>query len=136
MKPIISTKDSFELLNVTLLESNFKRDIEINYTSSDFKSNIDINVGNKIKDNVLFVELSLTYFAGIDDNKEIQAFIKMVGVFQCPENPALPIETFGKINAPAILFPFVRENLASISMKAGINAILLPPINFVKLSEK
>ena len=136
MNPITSSKDSFELLNVILLESNFKRNVEINYTSSEFKSNIDINIGNRIKDNMLFVELSLTYFAGVEENKEIQSFIKMVGVFQCPENPALPIETFGKINAPAILFPFIRENLASVSMKAGINAILLPPINFVKLSEK
>jgi len=136
MKPITSKKDSFEFLSVILLESNFKRNVEINYTSSEFDSHIDINIDNKIKDNILFVELSLTYFAGVKDDKEIQSFIKMVGVFQCPENPALPIETFGKINAPAILFPFIRENLASISMKAGINAILLSPINFVKLSEK
>ncbi|GAB4130821.1 MAG: hypothetical protein OHK0045_17840 [Raineya sp.] len=71
-----------------------------------------------------------------DKEKEIEASIRMLGTFQCPENPHIPIEDFAKINAPAIIFPFVREHLASVSMKAGINAILLPPINFVKMSEK
>ena len=136
MKPIISSQDSFELLNIILLESNFKRNAEISYVDEEFKSNIDIHIGNQLKDDMLFVELSLTYFSGIGKNKEIQAFIKMVGVFKCPKDAALSIETFSRINAPAILFPFIRENLASVSMKAGINPILLPPVNFVKLSQK
>ncbi|WP_375560490.1 protein-export chaperone SecB [Bernardetia sp. OM2101] len=136
MKPTTSSKDSFELLNIILLESNFKRDVEISYTDEEFKSNIDIGIENQLKDSILFVEVSLTYSSGIEDSKEIEAFIKMIGVFKCPENSALSIDTFGKINAPAILFPFIRENLASVSMKAGINPILLPPVNFVKLSQK
>ncbi|WP_338791856.1 protein-export chaperone SecB [Bernardetia sp. MNP-M8] len=136
MKPTTSSQNSFELLNIILLESNFKRDVEISYTDEEFKSNIDIGIENQLKDSILFVEVSLTYSSGIEDNKEIQAFIKMVGVFKCPNNSDLSTETFGKINAPAILFPFIRENLASVSMKAGISPILLPPVNFVKLSQK
>ena len=62
----------------------------------------------------------------------------MVGIFECPTETdvQLSIENFSKVNAPAIIFPFVREHLASVSMKAGINPILLPAVNFVKLANK
>lgn len=59
----------------------------------------------------------------------------MVGLFTVPNNSPLPIEVFTNVNAPAIIFPFLREHLASISMKAGIQPIMLQPVNFVKNSE-
>ena len=75
------------------------------------------------------------YHAGVSGNKEIDSSMKISGEFECIGSEGLSIENFAKINAPAIIFPFIRENLASISMKAGIPTILLPPINFVKLAE-
>jgi preprotein translocase subunit SecB len=43
------------------------------------------------------------------------------------------LDNFTNINAPAIIFPFVRELIASISTKAMIGTILLQPVNFVQL---
>ena len=42
----------------------------------------------------------------------------------------LSLEDFSKENAPAILYPFCREAIATVSMKAGMPPILLPPFNF------
>ena len=47
---------------------------------------------------------------------------------------SLPIDDFININAPAIIFPFIREHIANLSIKSLLPAILLPPINFVELN--
>jgi preprotein translocase subunit SecB len=46
------------------------------------------------------------------------------------------LEEFSKENAPAILYPFCREAIASVSMKAGMPPILLPPFNFHAAQKK
>ena len=45
------------------------------------------------------------------------------------------LERFANINAAAIIFPFIRENAATISAKAGMAPIMIPVTNFVKLYE-
>lgn len=39
------------------------------------------------------------------------------------------------VNAPAIVFPFVRAFITTISVNAGYNPIILPAINFAKMAE-
>jgi preprotein translocase subunit SecB len=56
------------------------------------------------------------------------------GTFQKIGTPTLDIKTFGFINAPSIMFPFVREFLAGLSLKAGLKPILLHPVNFAALA--
>jgi preprotein translocase subunit SecB len=60
----------------------------------------------------------------------------MIGVFICDSDAIIPIDQFAKANGPAIMFPFLREHLASITLKAGISPILLPSVNFIRLSEE
>lgn len=134
----MSSNSSYRFLNVVLLESSFKRGAEINFGDPEFKNNINADIETKIEDNKLFVTLHLDFKAGKQDDFRILSKISMLGVFEIPEveDPQLNIDYFGSVNAPAIIFPFVREHLASVSMKAGINPILLPPINFVHLASK
>ena len=40
--------------------------------------------------------------------------------------------TFFMHNAPAILFPYVRAYISTLTAQAGINTIVLPTINFSK----
>lgn len=132
----MSEGSKYKLLNIILLKSDFEREDEINFANPDFSSNIDINFDNQESEDKLFVNLIISFWAGVADNKQIKAFIKMLGIFEYnKDSNAISLEEFAKINAPAIIFPFVREHLASLSTKAGINPILLPPINFVKLAE-
>jgi preprotein translocase subunit SecB len=43
---------------------------------------------------------------------------------------------FTSINAPAIAFPFLRSFIATITLNAGYNPIILPSINFLNFKNK
>ena len=124
---------TYSIINIILLQSNFERDWIINLTHSEFTNHTDIKVTSQRSPEHLSVTVSLLYSAGIKGGKtEVKADIKMVGIFTVPTESELPIDVFTNVNAPAIIFPFLREHLASISAKSGISPIMLQPINFVK----
>ncbi len=118
-----------------LLESSFSRKWIINVDDQDFVSDTKIAITNAGTPDSFNVTVHLTYVAGKGDDHEISADIKMVGVFSLPEDSVLPHEQFVNVNAPAIIFPFIREHLSSLSSKAGLNPILLQPVNFVKMAQ-
>ncbi len=132
----VEMNSSYKLLNIILLESSFKREMRVDFSDEMFKSNVDISIENQNENNQLFITLKVKFEGGIDGNKQINAMIRMLGIFNFSDKNTVSIENFEKINGPAIIFPFIREHLANISLKAGINPILLPPINFVKLVEQ
>jgi preprotein translocase subunit SecB len=132
----MTNSNQISLKNILLLESNFTRTWTIDFDSQDFENNVDIDVENIRNDPYLNVIVNLYFNAGVKDDLHIKAFVKMIGVFQFEENDDIQIEQFSNVNAPAIIFPFVREHLSSLSVKAGLSPILLAPVNFVKLSEE
>lgn len=129
-------KDTFKLLNIILIESSFKREPQIDFDNQSLHNNINIDVQNSTKNsNILYVTVIMDFDTSIDNKKFISSKIKMLGVFEFGEKLPLSLDNFANINAPAIIFPFIREHLSNVSMKAGIKPILLPPINFVKLAK-
>lgn len=129
-------KDKFKLLNIILIESSFKREPQIDFDNQDLHNNINIDVQNSTENsNILYVTVIMDFDTSVDNKKFISSKIKMLGVFEFGEKLPLSLDSFANINAPAIIFPFIREHLSNVSMKAGIQPILLPPINFVKLAE-
>lgn len=59
----------------------------------------------------------------------------MVGVFKrIGDSELIDNEQFGRINGAAIIFPFVREHIANIALKAGLGSLILPPVNFTKVN--
>jgi len=124
----------FNLENIILIESRFKRNPDI--TSEDnLKLKVDFVVNHEVKENKLGVELKVELNAvkGSEKTVKVTALVKMLGIFKFSEIPEYGLEQFSEINAAAIIFPFVREHLASVSIKAGIPPVLLPPVNFVEL---
>lgn len=74
----------------------------------------------------LSVELSVILFK---QNKKSPIRMKAVveGIFSGGDYERL--KKFSKINAPALLFPFVREIISNATMRANLSPLLLPPIN-------
>ena len=128
--------NTYKLLNIILIESSFKREPIIEFDNKEIKNNINIDVQNSIDGKNLFVTVILNFDTSLHEKKFIVSKIKMLGIFEFGEKTKLSIEDFGYINAPAIIFPYIREHLSNVSMKAGIQPILLPPINFVKLAKE
>ncbi|MFK7799798.1 MAG: protein-export chaperone SecB [Aureispira sp.] len=99
--------------------------------------NIDINVKSRyeeIENNRLNIYLTIHLALKNSDTFLISA--EMLGVFQYKGNLPFTIEDFSTINASAIIFPFLREHIASLTSKAGLNTLLLPPLNFVAMANK
>lgn len=46
------------------------------------------------------------------------------------------LKSVSSINAPAIIFPYIRETIADLTRRAGFPPLHLQPINFVKLAER
>lgn len=133
----MNTKSAFNFKEIYLLESSFKRSSSLIFTDPTIKHNVKISVDHQlVDDTILNITVSLDFHAGKRNLREITAKMKMVGVFICSGDSPLTVEQFAKANGPAIMFPFLREHLASITSKAGIAPVLLPAVNFIKLSEE
>ncbi len=127
---------AFRLENIALIESFFKREYGGEFANKDIEKSIGIEIKHATRKNILLVSVILTYHASLHGEKLVEAKIEMVGEFQYAENAELSVETFGRVNGPAIIFPYIREHLSNMSLKAGIPPIFLPPINFVRLAEE
>lgn len=132
LTPPQETKQAGYLVeSIILLESTFKRGI------SDLK-NFDIQGGINIEtqhtetspENKFTVIVSMTYSGMHNETEIISAFIKMSGVYEKYGEPIIPDEKFKAINAPAIIYPFIRELLFNNCLRAGITNVFLPTINF------
>lgn len=83
-------------------------------------------------------KFDLTLDINIKDKKEIvDISMSVVGTFYFREDIDIKLlPTFFAINAPAILFPYVRAYISLLSSLSGIDAILLPTLNLSSLGEE
>jgi preprotein translocase subunit SecB len=122
----------YKVENVVLIESTFKRSPSIDL--KDFTISPEFNISHEAHEttpeNKFGVTLTLDYKGKQNEVIICAAKITMLGVFEKTGAPPISEEDFKKINAPAIIYPFVREHLHNICLKAGIANVLLPTVNF------
>lgn len=129
----MENKSNIELKSLFLLNTEFKRPLDFN--SKDEKISLGISIKDKRSGNILTVFLGIQVF--MENQPDFLANVEMAGIFEYDSNNIpIAIDDFAKINGPAILFPFIREHLATLSAKANMNRILLPPLNFVALAKE
>jgi preprotein translocase subunit SecB len=123
-------ESGFQIKNLLLLESNFKRITNVSFNNKDVKQDINVDVNVNVNENTVYVTDTITYTQTLLDVEEVSCTIVMVGVFEKTGDSPLDLEQFGKINGAAIIFPYIREHLSNLASKAGLGLIILPPINF------
>jgi len=134
-KNIIS---GYEILSISIIQSNFTREKE--YDKADpVELSVKILVDKDIIDTI--AKCTLTVMCQVLDATHDKVIAKgevtSYGVFEMTEDDLpLPIEHFAKLNAMAIMYPYVREHLSTLSIKAGMNMIIIPSVNFVKFSKE
>ncbi len=121
------------IVNISLLESTFRRERgNIVQDSEEIKFSIEIE----------------THFS--DEKKELLVFLTTAtqsespfcfsvtygGTFALDIQEATHIERIGTVNCPAIIFPFIREHVAELTRRAGLNAFIMNPVNFVVLANQ
>ena len=113
---------SFESFSIkkTYLLYNRKPNKELNLSISS-KGKIDKQL------NCFFLEMQVL----IDDSENnFEAEIIIVGVFSFKENINKDIlDNYFYLNAPAILFPFIRSYIYTLTSHSGIGTITLPIMN-------
>lgn len=71
------------------------------------------------------------------DEKEVfKSEVHGVGFFEFEDIKDKNIDSYFYLNAPAILFPYIRAYIASLTALSGFNPITLPTLNLESLKEK
>ncbi|MGE5614610.1 MAG: protein-export chaperone SecB [Bacillota bacterium] len=129
----LSKQPGISFKGILLARENFKREPEYTLnanTTIDFSYCYYMNKEN----NDYYAELTATV-KSFNEHKEILSLsCTFVGIFaEIEDEKNMEIEEYMKIAAPALMIPFVREHISSITLKAGIKPILINPINVIAL---
>lgn len=126
---------------VELVESHFKKsEVPVGIQQDEGgevpNTNVQIQTRYVHEEPYIWVFVTAKLTSTSQGQETLSAEVTMKGLFERKGETALGFENFGQVNGPAIVFPFVREQLATLTMKANLPPILLQPINFVKRSDK
>lgn len=118
---------------VILVREDFFRDYEVD---EDAKINLKFKAINNIQEESATVELETELELTSDNKTALRLNCNFVGFFSIDkDNENMEMEDYIKNNAPALIFPYIREHISSVTTKAGIRPVLLPPINIISLIE-
>lgn len=120
---------SFQGFNVTnvVLERPF------GFTTGEFSINIEhlvqVNTANKNLFQIVYI-VTLN-----DKDKLFNLQVKAVADFQIiGEIGSVIYESFINVNAPAIAYPYLRAFVSNLVLQAGMNPIIMPPVNFTHIN--
>ena len=107
-------------------ENNDKLDLDI-----DFNQELEIDYGQKKA--VIVLECNL-FRDAIKNNYPFELNISMMGFFEfSSELKEDEITNMLEVNGTAILFPYLRSIITTITSSMGIQPIILPNMNIVKM---
>jgi len=134
-------KNLIELLAITSTEISFKRENNIDENYKKAVNNLDINLetnfGHLKTTGIFTVAVIINLTQTLEGKKLVQIKTVTVGTFRKSDKiEDANLDQFCGINAPAIIFPFIRETISGLSIKGGLAPIIVQPINFIELSKK
>jgi len=94
---------------------------------------IDVQLATQaasIEDGVFEVSVTATVTAKIGEKVMFLIEAKQAGIFQVRNIPLEEMEPILAVMCPNILFPYLREVVSDIAVRAGFAPVLLNPINF------
>ena len=95
---------------------------------------LDVNTrAEKLSDNQHEVVLSLTVTAKQDDKVAMLIEVQQAGIFLCQGLNEEQLRHVLATNCPDILFPYARETIDSLAVKASLPPLMLSPMNFSEL---
>jgi len=129
-------ESGFKINNLILVESSFSRISSVAF-EKEIANDFNINVEVAVQDKKIIVAEEATLIQKVQDIEQFKFKVRMIGIFECTGETAITnLDEFGRINGAAIIFPYIREHITGISLKAGLGAIILPPANFTKIEKQ
>ena len=94
----------------------------------------DVKMNLNIQENASNTQLITSLILTKEGKEVLKLESTFVGLFSInKENENMEMEHYLKNNSPALMFPFIREHIATITQKSGVSPVLLPPINILAL---
>ncbi len=127
-------RQGFALKRVRLLEASFSSPRQFpgsanrRFGISDATIETEIDAAAR----TCLVRVGVEVTAHANDLAAFTLRATMEGLFE-GEQEGLPLDLFASVNAPAILFPYLRETVSNLTARSGHPALLLPTVNFVEL---
>lgn len=95
----------------------------------EFKYELKFFSRHRIEKGKLTYSLTVSLYEGFE--------VETTGIFSTIKGKEnLKLEEFADVHAPALLVPFAREIISSITSKALVPHLLLPPANIFALTKK
>ena len=92
---------------------------------------IQLHHGSKgVEDGVYETSLTVTVTAKIGDKTMFLVEATQAGIFVARNIPQQELEPVLAIACPNILFPYVREVISDVVVRAGFPPVVLSPVNF------
>lgn len=93
---------------------------------------------NPIEEHVFEVTVTVTVTATLAKNDTVMFLIeaKQAGIFHVQNLPEAEMEPVLGVVCPNILYPYVREVVSDVSVRAGFPPVQLNPINFEVLYQQ
>ena len=89
-----------------------------------------------IEAEVYEVVITNTVTAKIGEKVMFLIEAKQAGIFRLSNLPEADIESVLAVMCPNILFPYLREVVSNIAVRAGFSPVLLSPVNFDMLYQQ
>lgn len=116
----------FRFVNYRINESVIKLDPEVE-PSDELEVNFEQTIGVHETENRMRLVLDTSIS---DKNNALSIAVKAEGYFEFDEGLSEDMkEGFFNANAPAILFPYIRAYISTLSTLSGIKPIVLPTLN-------
>lgn len=105
---------------IFLERENPQVDLQLNTSSS------------QIEEGVYEVTITVTVTAKIGEKEKVMFLVeaKQTGIFQLRNLPAQEMEPVLAVVCPNILYPYLREVVSDVVVRAGFAPVILSPINF------
>lgn len=87
---------------------------------------------SSVEEGIFEVTITVTVTAKLPEKDKVMFLIeaKQAGIFQIRNIPAAEMETVLAAVCPNILYPYLREVVSDVSVRAGFAPVLLNPVNF------
>lgn len=106
--------------------------IELYPENGETSSKLSVSLG--VPENINISGNNITYPMNVsiqDENNVLNIEVNIVGNFEIDKDTE-DLQSFIEINAPAILFPYIRAHITTITSLSGIKPVILPTLNMTK----
>lgn len=138
MSKLINLESSFSIDNILMMQCSMERINTVLFDETLVNRATEVNVDVNMIDefNSAVVE-TVTYTQTNKETKDVEVKLKvtMLGIFKLLHKNELSLNDFSYVNAPALMFPYIREHMSNMSLKAGIGNIILAPVDFTKFKK-